>query len=239
MPRRHRQTRLSRKCYCDLHVVRGERIPYARWIQHQDRLWAENDLQAEEAQAGTIISGFVADHAEIIDNYEHLNAIEESPDDEVQEDDPEEQSYMPRRDDGTVFEDDLSWASRAPEDNYYEDWSDNEDNDASTCESESLDQDSDDGLSFCQFSSFESLNNVAEWKIEDERLHYAIRLAIWKIEHRVSDTAFGNRPLSRSEREDGNMSYYRVKKRLKSLTGLISGTSPMLCEQLQCFYRQD
>lgn len=221
MPKANRQG--VRRCYCDLHVSRGERIPFSRWVQHQERLWAELDLQGEEAQAlqaGTVIQNFITDHSELTNEYDQLEVIAGLSDGEEQGSDVyDEEGLQASISDNDIASDSETYADLPI---YVNDNRASEQEDEDNCSIAEDDTDLDGDSTFIRFSSFDlqSLNNVANWRIEDENLHYAIKLAIWKIEHRVSDTAFRNRPLSRSEIVDGNMSLYRVKKQLKLLTGL-------------------
>lgn len=183
---------------------------------------AELDLQNEEAaaQIGPAIDSFIANHTDDVDN--DLLGIAELSEEEGTEEINDDllQSQLSESDCETTY---LEGNTELPplEPGYeYEHWED------VLVALESDEEDTDDDDDFAQFSSFSSLTNVANWSIEDANLCYAIKLAIWKIEHQVSNAAFNNRPLSRSELEDRSMSLHRMKKKLKELTGLVPRRVP-------------
>lgn len=68
-----------------------------------------------------------------------------------------------------------------------------------------------------------NLEGIDSWEISDSALRSAIKWYIWKVEGRISDTAFNRRPC---DSDTPQMSVHIVKKLLKRLTSLVPSRIP-------------
>lgn len=213
MPRR---PRAGRRCYCDLHVTRGELIPYHRWVEHQDRLRAEQLLlQNEEVLLAEPVP------APEIDTDHESHDLQGEGDLAASCCAPSEGRQSFSTDDSNSSDERSSRRSDVPGNIESEfDSEDSEECGSSNYSNESVLE------TVNRFSSFDLLDDVADWTIEDDNLLYSIKSIIWKTEFRVSNAAFQNRPMHQAVESIGQTSLYRLKKDLRQLTGLTTARIP-------------
>lgn len=227
---RPRKSEPRRKCYCDLHVTPGKRIPIARWIQHQDRQRAQALLvhlteQSPEPETFENETDVGSDHSE---NYV-CSISDEDVGDVIGHLEDEMVGQAATAVDDYEYELSFGHAREFPNldlaiaENHVED---NEEEDEETGSTEIHDT-----LSYSQVA----LEDVSNWTLHDIRFEKAIPWLLWKIEHNVSDVAFNNRP----NRSFDELSLLQVKTRLQQLIRFKSRRIPCCLNVCLLFYNDD